>query len=106
MTEPNRPDPAVVPMLLLHNLLSTRIATDESYLEAVRDVSFQLGWEVENAPAFRSSYEGYALLLEKMDRLWSAVKSGCDGEAMHQPAVEVAAAAVRFLHDVSHEPEG
>ena len=55
-------------------------------------------------PAFHSGHEGYAVIREELDELWSAVKA--EKSCRHytgQPALEavqVAAMAIRFLVDV------
>lgn len=54
-------------------------------------------------PRFNSPHEGYAALLEEVDELWDEVKAskpGSDRAAMRKEAVQVAAMALRFLHDV------
>lgn len=60
----------------------------------------------ENFPAFNSGHEGYAVLKEEMDELWEAVKLNQKPhperpDLMQKEAMQVAAMAIRFLHDVS-----
>jgi hypothetical protein len=54
--------------------------------------------EAKFAP-FNSAHEGYAVIAEELDELWSAVKTDDRAQARAE-AVQVAAMAVRFLRDV------
>ncbi len=73
----------------------------------IRDVTR----EYNNATAlygpFHNAHEGYAVLLEEVDELWEAVRmkqSNPDRkQAMRREAIQVAAMAIRFLHDVCEE---
>jgi hypothetical protein len=63
--------------------------------------------EVRRATAkyapFNSAHEGYAVLLEEVEELWAEVKkapAARDPRAMREEAVQVAAMAVRFIHDM------
>jgi spore coat protein CotH len=47
---------------------------------------------------FSSAHEGYAIILEELDELWTAVKESNVKEATKE-AVQVAAMAVRFIID-------
>ena len=52
---------------------------------------------------FYSAHEGYAIILEEMDELWSIIKRKPDSvklEEMREEAIQVAAMAMRFLIDV------
>jgi hypothetical protein len=54
-------------------------------------------------PPFNGPHEGYAVLLEELDELWTEVKKKGEKrspEALQKEAVHVAAMAVRFLIDV------
>ena len=54
-------------------------------------------------PAFHGPHEGYAVILEELDELWQEVKAskpGADRSAMRKEAIQVAAMALRFVHDV------
>jgi hypothetical protein len=59
---------------------------------------------------FHNAHEGYAVLKEEVDELWDAVKlnqSNPGGAGMMQKeAIQVAAMAIRFLHDVSFDAGG
>lgn len=58
---------------------------------------------------FQSPHEGYAVILEEMDELKEHVwrnQTKRDIEAMTKEAIQVAAMAVRFIHDVCNEKEG
>ena len=52
---------------------------------------------------FNGPHEGYAVILEELDELWDEVKAskpGADRAAMRKEAIQVAAMALRFVHDV------
>jgi hypothetical protein len=72
-----------------------------------------IGREIENEfyraqsrfPAFNSAHEGYTVILEESDELWAEVKDNKRTpdeyiKAMRGEAVQVAAMALRFIHDV------
>lgn len=52
--------------------------------------------------AFNSAHEGYAVLLEEVDELWTEVKENRPNQAKLE-AIQVAAMALRFLVDVDKE---
>lgn len=76
--------------------------TMQPFYGVLRDVSA----EMESAaqwPAHNSAHESYAVLLEEVDELWEHVKTkqrNRDIAAMRGEAIEVAAAALRFVRDV------
>ena len=76
----------------------------DSY-EATRLVLDELQRATSKFGSFKSSHEGYAVLLEEVDELWEQVKRNPakhttrDAE-MRKEAVQVAAMAMRFLVDI------
>jgi hypothetical protein len=70
---------------------------------AVADAAAELKRAQDKFPPFRSAHEGYAILLEEVEELWSEVRCHRD-EAniarMRQEAIQVAAMALRFVVDV------
>jgi len=55
-------------------------------------------------PPFHSAHEGYAVLAEEVDELWQEVKGHAGPERtakMRKEAIQVAAMALRFVHDVT-----
>lgn len=53
-------------------------------------------------PPFNSAHEGYAVLLEEVEELWDEVKKSPknrDIPKMREEAIQVAAMALRFVHD-------
>lgn len=57
-------------------------------------------------PPFNTAHEGYAVLLEEVDELWTEVKvkqGKRDVEALRKEAIQVAAMAVRFVLDVCNQ---
>lgn len=58
---------------------------------------------------FQSPHEGYAVILEELDELKAHVwmnQSKRDINAMVREAIQVAAMAVRFIHDVGNDIDG
>ena len=53
-------------------------------------------------PKFNSSHEGFAVLQEEVDELWTEVKANRTAEAFDE-AIQVAAMAIRFILDVGRE---
>ena len=56
---------------------------------------------------FAGPHEGYAVFLEEVDELWDEVKASKPGAgcaAMRKEAIQVAAMALRFVHDVCDAP--
>jgi hypothetical protein len=57
---------------------------------------------------FKNAHEGYAVLLEEVDELWDAVKLNQHNlsrdEQLRKEAIQVAAMAIRFVHDVCDKP--
>lgn len=53
-------------------------------------------------PAFNTAHEGYAVILEELEELWTEIKRhDQDPVAMRAEAVQVAAMATRFIIDVT-----
>jgi NTP pyrophosphatase (non-canonical NTP hydrolase) len=62
-----------------------------------------------NWPPMNSAHEAYAVLAEEVDELWDHVKTNQkrrDIEAMRKEAIQVAAMAIRFAHDICDEGRG
>jgi hypothetical protein len=68
----------------------------------LRLVSAELRRATLKFDAFNSAHEGYAVLLEEVDELWTEIKRNDHARTM-QEAVQVAAMALRFLQDVSND---
>lgn len=74
--------------------------------------AFKLGDEAANElisahllfPEFNGGHEGYAVLLEEVEELWAEVKASKPHDRrlkqMRKEAIQVAAMALRFVHDV------
>ncbi len=77
--------------------------------ELVQEVDAELTKAVTNWPPFNSAHEGYAVLREEVDELWTHVKTNQkrrDLAAMRKEAVQVAAMAMRFALEVCDEENG
>lgn len=60
-------------------------------------------------PPFNSAHEGYGVLLEEVEELWDHVKvnqTKRDLGAMRKEAIQVAAMAIRFAHDICDGERG
>jgi len=54
---------------------------------------------------FHSAHEGYAVLLEEVDELWTEIKEQHPSPAcLREEAIHVAAMALRFLIEVCENP--
>lgn len=56
--------------------------------------------------SFKSAHEGYAVLLEEVDELWEEVKKKKGKrktKKMLEEAIQIAAMAIRFAHDICGE---
>lgn len=52
---------------------------------------------------FNSSHEGYAVILEELDELWTEVRkrrTERDKNRMREECVQIAAMAIRFINDI------
>jgi hypothetical protein len=64
------------------------------------EVEAELRSAVTRFPKMNSAHEGWAVIWEELDELWTEVR-GNDPVRAREEAVQVAAMAVRFLLDVS-----
>jgi len=61
----------------------------------------ELGSAMDKFKPFNSQHEGYAVILEKLDELWDAIKErDAPRSALEGEAIQVAAMAVRFVFDM------
>ena len=70
------------------------------------DASHELGRARQKFPAFNSAHEGYAVILEELDELWEQVKKKKEDRSaglLYMEAIQVAAMAMRFAHDICLE---
>lgn len=72
---------------------------------AVEDILAELARAESRFPPFNSGHEGYAVILEELDELWNEIrlKSGTK-EGRRTEAIQVAAMSIRFLKDISGDP--
>jgi hypothetical protein len=91
-----------------HHLMSDGVCTCAAYRreQRLRQTLALVKIEYETAavhyPAFNSSHEGYAVILEELDELWAEIKKkpyDRSRAAMEREAVQIAAMAVRFILD-------
>lgn len=72
-------------------------------------VAKELATAVLNWPKFNSAHEGFAVLAEEVDELWTHVKTNQkkrDLAEMRKEAIQVAAMAIRFAAEVTDEVTG
>lgn len=85
----------------------TKYAT--AAIKAFHDVEMELAAATRKFPAFNSAHEGYAVLDEEVDELWTHVKvrqGKRDVAAMRKEAIQVAAMALRFVIDICDDGRG
>ena len=73
--------------------------------EIFKNVAEELARAMAHYKPFNSAHEGYAAILEELDELWDEVKkkpSKRSKDLMNEEAVQVAAMAIRFVHDVCY----
>lgn len=78
----------------------------ENILKEVKD---EVLLATQNWPPFNSAHEGFAIMMEEVDELKEHVftnQKKRDLAAMRKEAIQVAAMAVRFIHDVTDEVNG
>lgn len=75
--------------------------------ELIEKIWGELLYELASAqskyPAFHSSHEGYATILEELDELWDEIRNKPDKRSimkMRKEAIQVAAMALRFIIDI------
>lgn len=73
--------------------------TFADYQEIMADVFAELAMATLRFGPMRSMHEGWAILREEVDELWDDVKAN-NAEAAVGEAKQVAAMALRFIHDV------
>lgn len=68
------------------------------------DVLAELLSATKTNGVFHSYHEGWAIIKEEMDELWEEVrKRDPDKERMRKEATQVAAMAIRFIHDLTSD---
>lgn len=87
--------------------MSDQNIPDADHPPSLTKVLAQVGHEVRQAqaiwPPLNSAHEGYAVLMEEVDELWTEIKVNQkrrDLVKMRAEAVQVAAMAVRFIRNV------
>lgn len=65
----------------------------------------ELASATERFPPFHSAHEGFAVLKEEVDELWDEIKRNDPGRARAE-ALQVAAMALRLIHDIAPERSG
>lgn len=68
------------------------------------EVEVELSKAVAKFKPFNSPHEGYAIIKEELDELWEEVRKQYDArtkDRMRKEAMQVAAMAIRFMHDLT-----
>lgn len=75
--------------------------------EIIKRVFREYSKAVSKFGSFNNAHEGYAVLLEEVDELWDAVKLNQNKperkKQIYEEAIQVAAMAIRFIHDCIEE---
>ena len=69
----------------------------------LRDVSDEVITATQMHRPFNSRHEGYSVILEELDELWTDIKANNHGPDRKE-AIQVAAMAIRYVLDF-HEPD-
>ena len=79
-----------------------RLAEYYATTGAVAEVVSELARASEKFGAFNSAHEGFAVLKEEVDELWTEVKENNPNriERMRSEAIQIGAMALRFIRDV------
>lgn len=76
------------------------ILNPKLYSEIITDVEMEFEYATQHFGSFRNGHEGYAVIQEKLDELWTDVKNTDLHGALNE-ARQVATMAIRFIHDLS-----
>jgi hypothetical protein len=72
--------------------------------DTLEKVAIELSRAQAKFPPFNSAHEGYAIILEELDELWTEVCSNQEtpgrDDRLRKEAIQVAAMALRFLVDM------
>lgn len=82
---------------------------NEELEEVFRAVGKEIKTATQKWAPFNSAHEGYCVLLEEVEELWEHVRANQgirDLDAMKKEAIQVAAMAMRFAHEVCTEERG
>lgn len=81
---------------------------DERLRGILATVKAEVRRAANNHAALHSSHEGYSVILEEVDELWDEVRrkrANRSLQRMREECIQIAATAVRFIHDLI-PPEG
>ena len=73
------------------------------------EVMGEVQYAITMYPKFNSCHEGFSVLKEEVDELWDEVKvkqGKRSREALRKEALQVAAMAIRFIHDLTQDEAG
>ncbi|MBW5445842.1 hypothetical protein GE107_07185 [Cohnella sp. CFH 77786] len=73
--------------------------SDSRIEDIICDVQLELRRAMSKFPRFHSAHEGYAVLKEEVEEAWEAIKANDPIHARIE-MMQVAAMAIRFLHDI------
>lgn len=78
---------------------------EEMYLrELFEELLAEINRAVSKNGPMNSRHEGYAVMLEEFDELWDEIKlKNPNPENLREEAIQIAAMAVRFIHDIVDE---
>ncbi len=71
------------------------------FQEIQEEITIELYKATKKFGTFNNPHEGYAVILEELDELWDEIKDK-DSRIQHmkKEAIQVAAMAIRFIHDL------
>jgi hypothetical protein len=67
------------------------------------EVQEELESAMDKFDPFNTAHEGYAVILEEVDELWTEVKTqNPEWSKMRRECIQIAAMAIRFINDLGH----
>ena len=66
---------------------------------ALNEVISEYEQATQKFGSFASTHEGYAIILEEVDELWTEIKQNSNKTTMRSEAVQIAAMGLRFMVD-------
>lgn len=90
--------------------MNVTIGVPTELIPIIKDILAEYDKATRRFGSFASAHEGYAVILEETDELWEEVKNNKRlpeeyNVEMDKEAKQVAAMAIRFMHDVSRSKQ-
>lgn len=74
------------------------MTTEQSFIQAIEDVCYEVTRALDKHPPFNSAHEGHSVIREELDELWDHVRADTGyTEDAYKEAMQVAAMGVRYM---------